>query len=276
MATDLNDVINGIWHGSIDLHVHASPDPVASRRYDAVDLATAAREAGMRGFIFKSHEYPTVAAAYILTKLIPRIEVFGAISLDDEVGGLNPQALEASAKMGARKVWMPTFSAQHWHRWRLNTGGGMTIFAEDGKMLPVVDDILSLVKQYGMILGTGHLSTEEQLALVKEARRRDIKTVVTHADFWIPVDAQVEMARLGAYIEHAFIALTGFPTRSTAAEIAAAIRAAGPGRSILSTDLGQAQNVAPPEGLRVFIATMLAEGFAPAEVEQMVKQNPSE
>lgn len=274
MPADFNDTINAIWRGSIDIHVHAAPDPIASRRYDAIDLARAARDAGMRGFIFKSHEYPTAPAAYILSKLIPEILVFGAVSLDDEVGGLNPSALEASARMGARKVWMPTFSARHWKRWRNLQGNGITILDEQQRLLPVVDDILSIVKQHDMILGSGHLSTEEQLALVGEARRRGIKTVVTHADFWIPVEAQAEMARQGAYIEHAYIACTPGHS-STPAQIATAIRAAGPEQSILSTDLGQAENMSPPEGLRVFIAAMLRCDFAPQEVERMVKRNPA-
>jgi len=45
---------------------------------------------------------------------------------------------------------------------------------------------------------------------------------------------------------------------------------AGPPTQV--TDLGQAQNMSPPEGMRVFIAAMLREGFRPREVEQMVKE----
>lgn len=275
MAADLNETINAIWRGSIDVHVHAGPDPAVSRRFDAVELAYAARDAGMRGFIFKSHEYPTAAAAYILTKLVQGIEVFGAIALDDEVGGLNPHALEASARTGARKVWMPTYSALHWRRFRKTGSYGITVLDEEGRLVPVIDDLLSIVKQHDMILGTGHLSTEEQLALVAEARRREIKTIVTHADFWVPVEAQAEMARQGAYIEHAYIVCTPAHGSTPAAEVAAAIRAAGPSSSILSTDLGQAYNMSPPEGLRVFIAAMLQCDFSAHEVEQMVKTNPA-
>jgi hypothetical protein len=272
VAEDFNSVINGIWCGSIDVHVHAAPDPVASRRFDAVELAEAARDAGLRGFIFKSHEYPIAPAAYILNRTVPGIEVFGAISLDYEVGGLNPAALEASARMGARKVWMPTFSADHWSRTR-NNRPGIRVLHDDGRLIGVIDDLLSTVKQYDMILGTGHLSTEEQLALVREARSRGIKTVVTHADFWIPAEAQRQMAELGAYVEHAYISVTG---GTPPAEIAASIRAHGPAQAILSTDLGQAYNPAPAEGLRLWIAAMLREGFSPREVEVMVKENPAQ
>ncbi len=228
----------------------------------------------MRGFIFKSHEYPTVPVAYVLNKMVPGIDVFGSIALDYEVGGLNPAALEASAKMGARKVWMPTFSADHWSRTR-NNRPGIRVLNDDGTLIDVIDDLLSIIQQFDMILGTGHLSTEEQLALVKEARRRRIKTVVTHADFWIPAEAQKQMAEMGAFIEHAYIICTPGHGTATAAEIAATIRTHGPQQSILSTDLGQAFNPAPAEGFRMWIAAMLREDFTPREVEVMVKDNPA-
>jgi predicted metal-dependent phosphotriesterase family hydrolase len=148
------------------------------------------------------------------------------------------------------------------------------VLAEDGTLLPVVHDILDIVTQHGMILGTGHLGTEEQLALVKAARTRDVKIVVTHADMWIPAEAQVEMARLGAFIEHAYIGCTPLHAYYSHEQVAAAIRAVGPASCILSTDLGQAYNPSPAEGFRVFIATMLRAGFAADEVELMVKRNP--
>jgi hypothetical protein len=270
---DFHDLVNSVWQGSVDIHVHAAPDPVAARRYDAYEMAVAARDAGMRAVVFKSHEYPTVPVAYILNRLVTGFTVFGAISLDHEVGGLNPAALEASAKMGAAKVWMPTFAANYWSR-RYYDKPGITIFDDKGGLVPVVHDILDLVEEYDMVLGTGHLSTEEQLALVRVARARELKTVVTHADMWLPVAVQVELAGLGAFIEHAAVGCMPASFGWSFEQVAEAVRAAGPAASILSTDLGQTDNPAPAEGLRMFIAAMLREGFSAAEVELMVKGNP--
>lgn len=275
MPQEFNDTVNAIWRGSIDIHVHAAPDPIAARRFDALDMARAARDAGMRAVIFKSHEYPTVPAAHLLNRVVEGFTVFGAISLDNEVGGLNPDALLASARMGAAKVWMPTYSADYWSTTRHNTPG-IKVVAEDGTLLPVVHDILDIVAAHDMILGTGHLWAEEQLALVKAARNRGLKTVVTHADMWIPVEMQAEMAGLGAFIEHAFIGCMPSHQTYSAAQVAQAVRTAGPSSSILSTDLGQAHNPAPAEGLRMFIAAMLREGFSADEVAQMVRRNPGQ
>ncbi len=272
-AGDFHLLVDSVWRGSIDIHVHAGPDPVADRRFDAYEMAVAARDAGMRAVIFKSHEYPTVPVAYLLNKLVTGFTVFGALSLDHEVGGLNPAAVEASARMGAAKVWMPTFAADHWSVQQYQRPG-IRALGDDGRLLPAVLDILDVAQQYDLIVGTGHLSTDEQLELVKVACARRLKTVVTHADMWIPVDAQVAMARLGAYIEHAAVGCMPASFGWSFEQVARAVRATGAQRAILSTDLGQTDNPAPAEGFRMFIAAMLREGFTTDEVELMVKTNP--
>jgi hypothetical protein len=269
--------IYAVWRGSIDIHVHAAPDPIAARRHDALDLARACRDAGMRAIISKSHEYLTVPAAHVINRVVEDFTVFGAISLDDEVGGLNPAALEASAKMGAAKVWMPTFSAAHWRRTRQNRADGIEALDKDGRLLPVMHDLLDIITRFDMFMGTGHLSGREQQQLVPEARR-GIKTVITHAEVTsVPVELTAEFSRLGAFVEHAYIAVTGMAARSyTFESIAAGIREAGPEQAILSTDLGQAHNPSPPQGLRMYIDGMMQQGFTDAELTRMVRDNPAQ
>ncbi len=275
MTQQFNDTVDGLWRGSIDIHVHAAPDPVAARRHDALDMALAARDAGMRAVIFKSHEYPTVPVASVLNRVVEHFTVFGAVSMDYEAGGLNPAALEASARMGAAKVWLPTFAADYWSRARHGVAG-IKVLDEAGRLLPVMHQLMDIVAAHDMILGTGHLWAEEQLAVVKAARLRGLKTVVTHADMWIPVEMQAEMAALGAFIEHAYLGCLPSAGYYGIQQVAAAVRAAGPAQSIMSTDLGQAHNPAPAEGLRMFIAAMLQQGFSNDEVEMMVKRNPAQ
>ena len=52
------------------------------------------------------------------------------------------------------------------------------------------------------------------------------------------------------------------------------MRAVGPERVILSTDLGQAANPAPPLGYGLWIERFLGAGFAAADVGRMVRANP--
>jgi hypothetical protein len=43
----------------------------------------------------------------------------------------------------------------------------------------------------------------------------------------------------------------------------------------MSTDLGQSYNPPAPEGMRMFIATLLRKGLKAEEIETMVKTNPA-
>src|ERR1035437_5424802 len=101
--------------GLIDMHVHSDPDSIP-RSIEVIDLAKLAKQRGMRGLVLKNHFEPTASLAYLVRKEVPGIEVFGGISLDLQVGGVNPAAVEhmASVKGGwGRVVWMPTFDAEN-------------------------------------------------------------------------------------------------------------------------------------------------------------------
>src|SRR6201984_422870 len=96
---------------AIDMPAHADPDGVP-RKIDAIDLARLAKERGMRAIVLKNHYEPTQSLAYIVRKEVPGIEVFGGISLDLTVGGVNPAAVEWMTKVRGgygRGVWLPAF-----------------------------------------------------------------------------------------------------------------------------------------------------------------------
>jgi hypothetical protein len=100
--------------GAIDMHAHADPDGDA-RKIDAIDLARLAKERGMRAIVLKNHYEPTQTLAYIVRKVVPGIEVFGGISLDLTVGGVNPAAVEWMTKVRGgygKVVWLPTFDSE--------------------------------------------------------------------------------------------------------------------------------------------------------------------
>jgi hypothetical protein len=61
--------------GSIDLHVHCAPD-VRPRKMTALELARAAKLAGMRGVVLKNHETSTTALA--ATALVDAARTAGA------------------------------------------------------------------------------------------------------------------------------------------------------------------------------------------------------
>ncbi len=273
------DAIEKILKGSIDMHIHAGPDPRVERKLDALQAAFQAREAGMRAIVLKSHEYPTSPLAHVVSQVVPGINVFGSISLDFEAGGLNPRALEASAKLGAKVVWMPTLCSANDMR-KKGLQGGIAIIDGDGRLLPVINDILDIIKNYRMVLATGHISVAESFALVDEARRQGLtKIVITHplleeVGAHLSIEEQRRMADKGDFIEHCF-ADTMLMNRLDPMKIAEAAKAVGAGRCIMTTDLGQVFNPPPVEGMRMMIAAMLKCGLSEDEIELMIKANPA-
>lgn len=274
--------IEKLLSGSIDMHIHHSPDPRAQRRMDALQLALEAEKAGMKGIVLKSHDYPTAPVAYTVNQMVTETTVFGSITLNHEVGGLNPYAVEASAKMGAKIVWMPTLaSANDVNRKGGDHKTGIALMSSDGALLPPVLEILDIIKSHEVIVATGHVSVEESVALVKEAQKRKLpKIMVTHplskrVGAHLTLEQQAEMVARGAVIEHCFLSTLPLHGRMDPLELVAAIQAVGAEHVVLSTDLGQSWNPAPAEAMRMAIATLIRCGITEQEIELMVKTNPA-
>ena len=268
-----------LLEGAMDIHVHCAPDPKVERRGSAIDMAQQARDMGMLGMVFKSHEFPTHPMAYTASQAVPGITLIGGVSLDLEVGGLNPMAVESTAKVGGRVVWMPTYSAKA-NRQHKGLNGGIYLLDDQGKLLPEVYSILELVKSYDMVVATGHISTQESIVLVSEARNLGIeRVVVTHAttmSFWtgMTLEDMQTLASMGAYIEHCLHVLMPLTYHLPPKELVNTITSIGPDKCIVSTDFGQDFHPMPAEGLRMGIATLLKAGLEEVEVGMLVKDNP--
>ncbi len=235
------DKISGVF----DMHVHTAPD-IAPRKTDDLELAKAAAEAGMGGFLLKSHLGSTVERAYLINRMVPNIRVFGGLVLNFPIGGLNPFAVDSYVRLGAKEVWMPTLSAEYtltyqrahvpledriafnkahggdsippsmkvqpgdpWP-WSRN-GRGISIFDETGKIASEVWTILEILAPKDVILGTGHLSVPETHALVDAAREKGVKRILaTHPEYMAPlsVEDQHVLAKKGVFFERLFVITT--------------------------------------------------------------------
>ena len=80
---------------------------------------------------------------------------------------------------------------------------------------------------------------------------------------------------MGGFIEFVYNALIGPSKAYEIREYAEAIRQVGPQWCILSSDLGQAGNPLPPEGLSRFLSSLRGQGFSPEEIDRMSKTNPA-
>jgi predicted TIM-barrel fold metal-dependent hydrolase len=263
--------------GAFDLHIHGGPD-IRPRKLSAVEIVRRAREAGMAGVLIKSHVCSTAALAASMEEIFGGIHVFGGICLNVEVGGLNPEAARAAISMGARELWMPTFSAETFRSHAGKPGTGIRILDGRGRLLPAVEEILAEVARAGIILGTGHVAGDEVVPLVRRARELGIeKVLVTHPEIEFlryPLDFQLELARLGAFFERCAVR-QGPEAHTRLQQMAHHIREVGVERNIMTTDYGQPLNPYPVEGLLHFMRGLYEHGITEADLDVMLRKNPA-
>jgi hypothetical protein len=272
---------DSLLRGAIDMHVHFGPDAHLERSVDAIEAAQQAAAAGMAAIVLKSHDYPTAPVATLADRVVDGIRVFGGLTLDDHVGGVNPAAVEVSARLGAKVLWMPTLSSANDHAKLKLPGPGISLLDADGWLVPVVRDVLEMAKRYDMVVASGHVSVPEIDALLTAVRDVGVeKFLITHAletlaGPTLTIGDLQRFVQAGALIEFSYLTCGGALATEPPAKIARAIRAVGPARCILSTDYGQKRNAPPVEGLRRFIRDMLANDISAADIGTMVQRNPA-
>jgi hypothetical protein len=283
--------------GVIDIHAHVAPETTLlnfQRSLDAIQAAQIARIYGMRGLVFKEHTTETASWAYLVSQMVPGIELFGGIVLNRAVGGINPVAVEAMAltKGGrGRVVYMPTVDAEY--RSKPGTPGKVPV-SRNGQLLPEVQEVLKVVAKHDLGLSTGHVSPEEVLMLIRAAKAAGVNKIYVqhpnHGGLVMSMAQMKEAVRLGALIEIVLSGegFTGGPLGGGSAVInrenpvqdfgpqkLADIRALGPANVVVSSDLGQPGRVTHADAFQIALAVLAKEGFSQAEIDMMTKTNPA-
>lgn len=288
--------MNELIKGAYDLHVHSGPD-LLQRKVDDLEMAERCINAGMKGFISKSHYFCTAERAKLVNKLYPKCNAMGSIVLNSMVGGINPMAVELAGRSGAKMVWFPTVDSENEQEY-LNTHSykAMPYWAlvqkqmkedgidpkpinilHDGKLMNEVYEVLDVIAKYNMIVATSHISQKEGFALVKAAKERKVdRIVVTHVTFpstIYSIEEQKELVKYGALMEHCYTTLvTKKCERSVMMD---EIRQIGAENVLITTDLGQMANDYPEEGLSNFADILSEEGFTDEEIVTMIVKNSS-
>ena len=266
--------------GAIDMHCHHGPDPHRARSVDAMEAVAEADAQGLAAIVLKSHAYPTGPIAVLMQKTVSRLRVFGGICCDHEVGGLNPAAVEVALRTGAKIVWMPTFSSVVDRRKLRLEGPGIPVVDGGGRLVPAVEEILRLVRQYDGVVATGHVDLAELFAVVDGARAAGVPVLMTHAlETHVGADHTLEhvceLADRGAVIEFTYLTCMpgGFAASRDPRTFASAMMRIGPERVVMSTDFGQAKSPHPAEGMRMFIDEMLGQGVPVPALQAMARRN---
>lgn len=288
----IEDRIDALLVGAIDPHVHSGPS-IAVRGVDHLELVQDASKAGFAAVITKDHDYSGVMTAALITKHHPELKtkIYSSIVLNNVVGGFNPYAVEHTAAMGGKIVWLPTLAAENHLRWektgswvhpastqKIRPATGIPVLNGDKTVRDDVKEVLDVIARTDVVLASGHLHVSETWLVFEEAQRRGVKRMVlTHPEDI--VDASMNdvsgMAAMGAFVEHSlcmFLEGSKFKTQPEE-ELRKHIDAAGVDQTILCSDLGQTGVFSPLEGFRRGIRLCMDLGYADEDIRKMVSLN---
>jgi len=289
--------------GAYDLHLQIAPD-LMERKLDDVEMAQRAIQAGMAGFAPRSHYYPTIERCQNINHVFngegsssTKIHSVGSLVLNQSVGGINPTVVEIFARSGGKIVWFPTQDSRHaradlksgkpieklphWARIVLDMEANgiaaeeIYILDDQGNLKPEVLKVLEIIKYHDLVLFTGNLSHEETFVLVKQAYQMGIQKIVIalvdHPSVNYSIQEQEQLAKYGAYMEHCYN--TYASGKCDQEEAIKQIRAIGPDRVIISSDLGQPNGIYPDQGMLAYAILLKDSGFNEEEIYQMMGGN---
>ena len=270
-----------VLDGAIDLHAHYGPDSYP-RQWDAFEIVALAQARGLRAIVLKNHWSETAGLAYLLRKYGAQgIEVFGAVTLDTPVGGVNPQAVRYLADVTGgwgRIVWMPTHDSEHEVTYNQDHRPFARV-SRDGVLLPEVLEVLDLIAEHRLTLATGHVTPEETLLILAVARKRGItRSIVTHPlldpQFTFMSVAQLrEAVALGALIE--ITAGSLFREGPGRERVLEAIRAIGPDAFFVGSDSGLVGTPNHTDALVMAARVLRENGLDERALAVMFKHNPA-
>ena len=267
--------------GAIDLHAHHDPDSYP-RNADAFEVARLAKERGLRGIVLKNHWTETAGLAYLVRKYAtPGFEVFGAVTLDTAVGGVNPQAVRYMVDVAGnygRIVWMPTHDSEHEVRYNKEQRPFVRV-SREGKLLPEVQEVIGLVAQYDLALATGHVTPEETLQILRAAKAAGVKRLIVTHPLLDPQFTLMSIDQLRTAVDlGAFIEITGGAVANDGApkqRALAALRAIGASHFIVGSDAGLAGRANHTDTLALAAKSLRAAGISEADLTLMFKDNPA-
>src|SRR6202012_933454 len=133
-------------------------------------------KANFAAVITKDNDYSGVLTAALIAKHYPNLKttVYSGITLNNVVGGMNPYAVEHTAAMGGKIVFMPTLAAENHLRWekesswvhpasttKMRPASAVPVLDANKKILDSVKEVLDAIAKNDMLLASGHLHVSE-------------------------------------------------------------------------------------------------------------------
>lgn len=272
--------------GVCDMHVHTNPD-LRLRAYDDFELADAAVRVGARAIVIKSHLGFTVNRAYLTNRYVERtygpdtgFTMYGGVVMNKVIGGVNPEAVEKGLKLGAKVIWLPTQSAKrHLEKMGQDPKNGIEL-VRDGKVIPELEEVFRMVKDYNAVLATAHVSPEEAFTVVEAARNAGVeKIVITHPEWWVvdmSLEDQVRLVKdFDVILERCYAQnMGGGKYKSNLPYNLELIKTVGYEHVMVDTDGGQTENPHWELALEEYMQYLADHGIPEDQVYHMTKTIP--
>lgn len=276
-----------LMKGVIDMHVHTNPD-LRLRAYDDMELMEAGIRVGARAIVIKTHQGTTAERAYLCNRYNQLVHegkndftMYGSITLNRTVGGLNPYAVESALKLGAKVVWLPTQSAvNHLKKMKQDPANGVEVVT-NGRVVPELETIFGLIRDYQAVLGTAHISPKEAFLVTEAARAAGVqKIVITHPEWWVvdmSLEDQIRLVKdYDVILERCYAQnMGGGRYQSNLSENAALIREVGYEHVLVATDGGQIENPHWELALEEYMQYLLEQGIPKEQVFYMTHTIPA-
>lgn len=244
---------------SWDLHLHAGPS-ATPRWGDGLRVWRAAREAGVTGFVWKSHEEHTAERCRMLPPGPPT--AIGSASLNSWA---SVDSVVAAVTQGARWIWGPSRDARGELGWDLDLPPWWPQLKLELANLP-----------HPVVLATSHLGAQGRHEWARTAADLpDVHCAVTHSLYLLPHEHKA-LAELGCAFEFdLYTFVHPLPGRPTGDPITLGEKLLGSGNLVyLTSDAGQAQVGNPFEFSSRVLGQLAGRGPA-GFVTELAVTNPA-
>jgi len=294
-AAALPDDYGALLRDGIDLHVHGQPD--VSRRFanrgPDIDVARLAHAYGLRGWVLKSHLWPTMDRAGLIRDALTDIDfdVYGSITLNPPAGGVSVTVVELAASHDAKVIFLPTWGSAADVARGGYIPGRLTLAAPsfppyasenaisltdgNGALTGAVRDVLDACRALDLSVATGHAGLDESRSVAEYCAGAGVRVLITHPLHYIEKPSQLaEFTQLGAFVEFCNAPLLHPDGHLTIRDVYVALEAIGPQQSVLTTDIFSRWVPPEPECLRMFAEQLSYLGISVPDIRQMLVSNP--
>lgn len=291
----LPDDFGALLRDGIDLHVHGQPD--VSRRFANrgadIDVARLAHAYGLRGWVLKSHLWPTMDRAGLIRDSLTDIdfEVYGSITLNPPAGGVSVTVVELAASHDAKVIFLPTWgsaadvarggyipdrltlSAPSFPRYA--SAHAISLTDGNGSLTGAVREVLDACLALDLSVATGHAGLSESLAVAEYCAGIGTRVLITHPLHYVEQPGQLtRFTDLGAFVEFCNAPLLHPDGHLTIRDVYAGLEAIGPRQAVLTTDIFSRWVPPEPECFRMFAEQLSYLGISADDIRQLLAANP--